>query len=174
MASQLLVRVTIILLTVTMKGTTRKVTPVVSFARDSRGKERKAWTDLDNDSDNSTRVRDIEAHVNTESGHELKTRRGSFVEGDQQVVSEDKTFTFFAWNVNGLFSNLGDHEFISFVYTFYFVCFVETFMTAFQSNAFVDYFVFTKPVIKLSKQGRYAGGKVMPPMKKIYFICTST
>ena len=94
MASQLLVRVTIILLTVTMKGTTRKVTPVVSFARDSRGKERKAWTDLDNDSDNSTSVRDIEAYVNKESGHELKTCRGSFAEGDQPVVSEDKTFTF--------------------------------------------------------------------------------
>ena len=33
-------------------------------------------------------------------------------------------------------------------------------MTSFQSNAFVDYFVFTKPAIKLSKQGRYAGGIV--------------
>ena len=150
------------------------MTLVVSFARGSRGKECKAWTDSDNDSGNSTSVRDIEAYVNTESGHELKTRRGSFVDGAQPVVSEDKTFTFLHWNVNGLFSNLRDNEFISFVHTFEIVCFVKTFMTLFQSNAFVDYFVFTKPAIKLSKQGRYAGGKVMPPMKKIYFICTST
>ena len=61
----------------------------MSFARGSRGKECKAWTDLDNDSDDSTSVRDIEAFVNTESGHELKTCRGSFVEGDQLVVSEE-------------------------------------------------------------------------------------
>ena len=132
--------------------------PVVSFARGSREKECKAWTDLDNDSRNSTSVRDIEAYVNTESCHELKTRRDSFVEGDQPVVSEDKTLTFLHWNVNGLFSNLRDNEFISFVHTFDFLCFVETFMTSFQSNAFVDYFVFTKPAIKFSKQGRYAGG----------------
>ena len=111
-------------------------------------------------SNNSTSVRDIEAYVNTESGHELKTRRGSFVEGDQPVMSEDKTFTFLHWNVNGLFSNLRDNEFISFVHTFEIVCFVKTFMTLFQSNAFVDYFVFTKPAIKFSKQGRYAGGIV--------------
>ena len=85
--------------------------PVVSFARGSREKECKAWTDLDNDSRNSTSVRDIEAYVNKESGHELKTCRGSFVEGDQPVVSEDKTFTFLHWNVNGLFSNLRDSDF---------------------------------------------------------------
>ena len=33
-------------------------------------------------------------------------------------------------------------------------------MTSFQSHAFVDYFVFTKPAIKFSKQGRYAGSIV--------------
>ena len=66
------------------------MTQIVSFARGSRGKECKAWTDKDNDSDNSTSVRDTEAFVNTESGHELKTCRGSFVEGDQPVVGEDK------------------------------------------------------------------------------------
>ena len=102
---------------------------------------------MDNDSNDSARVRDTEAYVNTESGYELKTGRGSFVEGDQPVVSEDKTFLFLHWNVNGLFSNLRDNEFISFVHTFEIVCFVKTFMTLFQSNAFVDYFVFTKPAI---------------------------
>ena len=57
---------------------------------------------MDNDSDDSASVRDIEAYINTESGHELKTCRGSFVEGDQPVVSEDKT-SFVHRNVNGLF-----------------------------------------------------------------------
>ena len=102
---------------------------------------------MKNDCDDSVNVRDIEAYVNTESGHELKTRRDSFVEGDQPVVSEDKTLTFLHWNVNGLFSNLRDYEFIYFVHIFDFVSFVETFMASFQSNAFVDYFVFTKPAI---------------------------
>ena len=70
--------------------------------------------------------------------------------------------------MNGLFSNLRDNEFISFVHTFEIVCFVKTFMTLFQSNAFVDYFVFTKPVIKLSKQGRYAWG-IVCLLRKEYF-----
>ena len=58
---------------------------------------------MDNDSDDSASVRDIEAYINTESGHELKTRRGSFVEGDQPVDSENKSFSFVHRNVNGLF-----------------------------------------------------------------------
>lgn len=41
-------------------------------------------------------------------------------------------------------------------------------MTSFQSNAFVDYFVFTKPAIKFSKQGRYAGG-----IRKNYILYVS-
>ena len=75
-------------------------------------------------------------------------------------MSEGGTFSFLHWNVNGLFSNLRDYEFIYFVHIFDFVSFVETFMASFQSNAFVDYFVFTKPAITFSKQGRYAGGIV--------------
>ena len=75
-------------------------------------------------------------------------------------MSEGGTFSFLHWNVNGLFSNLRDYEFIYFVHIFDFVSFVETFMSSFQSNAFVDYFVFTKPAITFSKQGRYAGGIV--------------
>ena len=78
------------------------MTPIVSFARDSREKECKAWADLDSDSNDSASVRDIEASIYKESGHELKSRRGSFVEGDQPVESEDKT-SFVHRNVNALF-----------------------------------------------------------------------
>ena len=55
------------------------MTPIICFARGSRGKEGNAWADLDNDSDDSASARYTEANVNTGSGHELKTRRGSFV-----------------------------------------------------------------------------------------------
>ena len=82
------------------------------------------------------------------------------VESKQPGASVNKPFSFLQWNVNGLLAKLKDNEFISFVSHFVFVCFVETFMETFQSNVFVDYIVFVKSAVKLSKQGRHSGGIV--------------
>ena len=88
--------------------------------------------------------------------------RGRLVPHLKKARSENKKciMVFLQWNVNGLLAKLKDNEFISFVSHFVFVCFVETFMETFQSNVFVDYIVFVKSAVKLSKQGRHSGGIV--------------
>ena len=71
-----------------------------------------------------------------------------------------KSLKFLHWNVNGLSSKLCDKDFIAYVRSFDFICFVETFLETFQSDLFSDYSIFHKPATKLSKQGRSSGGIV--------------
>ncbi len=141
-------------------GKKRTGTPVVCFARDIRSKDCEARTDVSRVSDDSASVRDAEAYVNTDCHEESETSRALLVESKQPGASVNKPFSFLQWNVNGLLAKLKDNEFISFVSHFDFVCFVETFMETFQSNVFVDYIVFVKSAVKLSKQGRHSGGIV--------------
>jgi hypothetical protein len=51
--------------------------------------------------------------------------RRSFDVGDR--VNSNKSLKFMHWNVNGLMSKIFDHEFVSFISSFHFVCLVETF-----------------------------------------------
>ena len=72
----------------------------------------------------------------------------------------NKKFTFIHWNVNGLMSKLFDNEFLSFISSFHFVCFVETFVSAVKADAFPGFTVFCQPAVKLSVVGRPSGGIV--------------
>ena len=138
-------------------GKKRTGTPVVCFARDIRSKECEARTDVSDVSDDSASVRDAEAYVKMDCHEESETSRALLVESKQPGASVNKPLSFLQWNVNGLLAKLKDNEFISFVGHFDFVCFVETFMETFQS---VDYIVFVKSAVKLSKQGRHSLGIV--------------
>ena len=87
---------------------------------------------------------------------------------ERQVCSEraeltDKTFrfnhlSFFHWNVNGLLTKLKERELIQYIYSFHFVCLVETFVHFLEPGVFSNHTVFCKPAVKLTKQGRKSGG----------------
>ena len=160
MGSQRVLRDVLILFVVTLGGRKKTGTPVVGFVQDIRRKESEARTDVSDVSDDNASVRDAEGYANTDCHEESETSRALLGESKQPGASVNKPFSFLQWNVNGLLAKLKDNEFISFVSHFVFVCFVETFMETFQSNVFVDYIVFVKSAVKLSKQGRHSGGIV--------------
>ena len=97
-------------------------------------------------------------------------------------VSNNKTdhyvnirpFSFLLWNVNGLFSKLKNADFCSYVSSFDFVCFVETWLDEYDCDIFNEHKPFYDPAFKLSKHGRRSGGVVclikkelIPFVKKI-------
>ena len=75
-------------------------------------------------------------------------------------VSNNSEFSFLHWNVGGLLSKLRVDDFVSYVSSFDFICFVETFVEDFRSHLFSNYTVYCKPATKLSKQGRRSGGVI--------------
>ena len=62
------------------------------------------------------------------------------------------------WNVEGLFSKLGEAEFTQYVSSLDIICFTESFL-AFQSalNCVADFAQFSRPAVKLSDQGKSGG-----------------
>ena len=88
----------------------------------------------------------------------------------KNMSSRVNSLSFLHWNVNGLLSKTQDSEFVSYVYSFDFVCIVETFVEDFQSDVFHGYNVFCKPfhgynvfckpAVKFTRQGRHSGGVI--------------
>ena len=74
--------------------------------------------------------------------------------------SNQDSFTFMHWNVNGLLTKVFDNNFVSFVSSFDFVCLVETFVESFTFHVFPEHKVFCQPAVKLSRHGRPSGGVV--------------
>ena len=74
--------------------------------------------------------------------------------------NNNKHYTFMHWNINGLQSKLFDHDFISFVTSFDFVCLVETFVQNVRDDVFQNYTVFCREATKLPGPGRPSGGVV--------------
>ena len=88
------------------------------------------------------------------------------------------SFSFLQWNINGLFSKLGDNDFVEFISSFGFVCLVETFTETFSGDIFPGHKAFCKPSMKLSSAGRPSGGVVcliknefVPFIKEIKVDC---
>ena len=87
---------------------------------------------------------------------------------DIELEENKKQFSFFHWNVDGLYAKLFDDDFVEFVTSFDFVCLVETFMLNFNYDAiFADYDVYFQPAVKLSADGRPSGG-IFCLIKKIF------
>ena len=92
-----------------------------------------------------------------------------------------KHFSFLTWNVNGLISKLKDHDFVSYVSTFDFICLVETFMEKkCDENVFPCHKLYPKPAVRFTKVGRSAGGviclvrkELLPFVKQIDVVCAN-
>ena len=82
----------------------------------------------------------------------------------QSCTFPNMSFKILSWNVNGLGPKLKSKEFVSFVRSFDFICFTETFLESFVSDLFPDYKSFYKPALRFSKKepkiGRCSGGVV--------------
>ena len=76
------------------------------------------------------------------------------------LTSTDKnTFTFFSWNVEGLYPKLFDDDFLSYITSFDFVCLTETFIVNFNFDMFTEHEFFFQPAVRLSAvDGRPSGG----------------
>ena len=81
-------------------------------------------------------------------------------------VSDDR-FSFMHWNVNGLMTKIIDNNFMTFVSSFHFVCFVETFIETLNDDVFSNHKVFCQPSLKLSRAGRPSGGVVCLIRKEV-------
>lgn len=75
------------------------------------------------------------------------------------LKNQGKCFSFFHWNVDGLYSKLFDDDFISFVTGYDFVCLVESIIITFNYEyIFPEHDVIFHPAVKLTDVGRPSGG----------------
>ena len=65
------------------------------------------------------------------------------------------------YNVNGLLQKIDNAIFVQYITSRDFVCLTESFVaTAFESNIFNEYCIYTATAKTLSHQGRYSGGVI--------------
>ncbi|RUM94950.1 MAG: hypothetical protein DSZ28_00545 [Thiothrix sp.] len=74
------------------------------------------------------------------------------------------------WNIEGLREKLHDVNFLDYVRNFDIVCFTETFLESWKSDAFVEFEVFNSFAVRLTRRGRPSGG-VMVLIRKPLFCC---